>query len=61
MSPAGWCADPWNEQMVRYWDGSIWTQHSQQEGPSSPAIEEQHRRRGLAAGFRTEPAIKMCL
>ncbi len=26
--PAGWYSDPNNGQLQRYWDGTIWTEHT---------------------------------
>ena len=29
LPPANWYSDPWDPEMVRYWDGGAWTGHTQ--------------------------------
>lgn len=48
-TPAGWYADPHDPNQQRYWDGSIWTEHTApvaapppppQGAPAAPAVPE---------------------
>jgi hypothetical protein len=36
LPPAGWYADPANQQQMRYWDGSAWTNHTQPSPQVAP-------------------------
>jgi hypothetical protein len=41
--PPSWYPDPANAAYVRYWDGSVWTEHTQpvpQSNPGQPAISQ---------------------
>jgi Protein of unknown function (DUF2510) len=35
--PAGWCADPFNREQERYWDGKVWTAHVRPTGAAYDA------------------------
>ncbi len=35
--PAGWCADPFNREQERYWDGKVWTAHVRPPGAAHDA------------------------
>jgi len=38
--PAGWYPDPSGRAPFRYWDGSQWTEHTDQGTPPSPSIDQ---------------------
>lgn len=42
-SAPGWYPDPWRSGHSRWWDGSVWTEHSQAGAPPAPKIESQPR------------------
>ncbi len=35
--PAGWCADPFDREQERYWDGKVWTAHVRPPGVAHDA------------------------
>lgn len=32
-APPGWYPDPWNQSLMRWWDGRVWTNHADQGPP----------------------------
>ncbi len=57
MTPAGWYPDAKSDEVVRYWDGTQWTEERawERRGVGRPAAREPGdpiRSRGAAAGAR---------
>lgn len=37
----GWYADQANPRLLRWWDGQVWTQHTQPNGQQPPPVQQQ--------------------
>jgi hypothetical protein len=48
LPPPGWYTDPGNDDMIRYWDGHSWTEHSQPPAQAAPPMAPP-------PGFATPP------
>lgn len=53
--PAGWYADQSNPQLLRWWDGNIWTQHTQ---PNTHAPQPQQMQQAQPPAPTRQPAAQ---
>ncbi len=53
VRPSGWYDDPHDDELLRYWDGVVWTEHTAFKRPQAPpaAAEVQDATRG--GGYAT--------
>jgi Protein of unknown function (DUF2510) len=59
MAAAGWYSDPQNPNLLRWWDGNIWTSHTQPAKPTAlvPPIGE-NKSNGVHAASTTFRVVK---
>ena len=50
-TPPGWYADPRDNRMVRWWDGTQWTEHQQPMQPAPANQSPPQQNRGFSQGY----------